>query len=68
MATKEFFRKKGIAYQEFDLSRDQAAVTRMLRLTRQKRVPVIQKGESFIVGFKVEEIEKMIDSEKEIRI
>ncbi|MBA4393054.1 MAG: hypothetical protein C0407_05830 [Desulfobacca sp.] len=59
MATKEFFRQKGIVYQEFDLSKDQTAVTRMLKLTRQKRVPVIQKGEKFVVGFMAEEIEKL---------
>ena len=62
LATKEFFRQKGIAYQEFDLSQDQAAVKKMLKLTRQKRVPVIQKGEKFLVGFNSGEIEKFIDS------
>ncbi|MBI4767206.1 MAG: glutaredoxin family protein [Deltaproteobacteria bacterium] len=61
--TKEFFRQKGIAFQEFDLSTDKAAVTRMLRLTRQKRVPVIQKGEKFVVGFEAGEIEKLIISQ-----
>ncbi|MBI5604972.1 MAG: glutaredoxin family protein [Deltaproteobacteria bacterium] len=60
MAAKEFFRQKGIAFQEFDLSKDQGAVTRMLRLTRQKRVPVIQKGEKYVVGFHAEELEKLI--------
>jgi hypothetical protein len=34
----------------------------MLRLTRQKRVPVIQKGEKFVFGFAAEEIEKLIIS------
>jgi hypothetical protein len=34
----------------------------MLKLTRQKRVPVIQKGEKFVVGFLSEEIEKLIGS------
>jgi glutaredoxin 3 len=62
LATKEFFRQKGIAFQEFDLSRDQVAVTKMLKLTRQKRVPVIQKGENFVVGFNSGEIEKLVDS------
>ncbi|MFH0785988.1 MAG: glutaredoxin family protein [Pseudomonadota bacterium] len=62
MATKEFFRQKGLVYQDVDLSKDQAAVTRMLKLTRQKRVPVIQKGDHFVVGFKAEEIEKLLTS------
>jgi hypothetical protein len=34
----------------------------MLKLTRQKRVPVIQKGEKFLVGFNSDEIEKLMDS------
>jgi len=62
VAAKEFFRQKGIAFQEFNLSKDQAAVTRMLRLTRQKRVPVIQKGEKYVVGFNAQEIEKLLGS------
>jgi glutaredoxin len=62
LAAKEFFRQKGIPYQEFDLSKDQEAVTRMLRLTRQKQVPVIQKGEKYVVGFKAEEIEALLNS------
>jgi glutaredoxin 3 len=51
-----------MVFQEFDLSKDQGAVTKMLKLTRQKRVPVIQKGEKFVVGFDSGEIEKLIDS------
>ena len=35
-------------------------MVRMLKLTRQKQVPVIQKGEQFLVGFNKEEIEKLI--------
>jgi hypothetical protein len=34
----------------------------MLKLTRQKRVPVIQKGEKFVVGFDAGEIENLISS------
>lgn len=57
---KEFLRRKNIAFQEHDLSQDQAAVVRMLKLTRQKQVPVIQKGEHYLVGFNQEEIEKLL--------
>jgi len=34
----------------------------MLKLTRQKRVPVIQKGEKYLVGFNKEEIERLLKS------
>jgi hypothetical protein len=32
----------------------------MLRLTRQKRVPVIQQGDRFLVGFKAPELEEFL--------
>ena len=57
---KEFFHQKGVTYQEFDLSQDQEAVVRVLRLTRQKRVPVIQKGDRFLVGFNAQELENFL--------
>jgi hypothetical protein len=49
-----------VTYQEFDLSQDQEAVVRVLRLTRQKRVPVIQKGDRFLVGFNAQELENFL--------
>jgi len=57
---KEFFHQRGVTYQEFDLSQDQEAVVRVLRLTRQKRVPVIQKGDRFLVGFNAQELENFL--------
>jgi hypothetical protein len=35
-------------------------VVRLLRLTRQKRVPVIQKGDRYLVGFNAQELEKFL--------
>jgi glutaredoxin 3 len=60
---KEFFHQRGVTYQEFDLSRDQEAVVRMLRLTKQKRVPVIQKGDRFLVGFNARELEQFLSAD-----
>ncbi len=57
---KEFFHQKGLTYQEFDLSQDREAVVRMLRLTRQKRVPVIQRGARYLVGFNARELEQFV--------
>ena len=34
----------------------------MLRLTRQKKVPVIQKGERYLVGFNAQELEQFLTS------
>jgi hypothetical protein len=49
-----------VTYQEFDLSRDREALARMLRLTRQKRVPVIQRGDRYLVGFNARELEPFL--------
>jgi len=57
---KEFFHQKGVNFQEFDLSLDQEALVLMLRLTRQKRVPVIQQGDRFLVGFNALELEQFL--------
>ena len=57
---KEFFHQKGVNFQEFDLSQDQEAVVRVLRLTRQKRVPVIQQGARYLVGFNAQDLEKFL--------
>jgi glutaredoxin len=57
---KEFFHQKGVNFQVFDLSLDQEAVVLMLRLTRQKRVPVIQQGDRFLVGFNALELEQFL--------
>ena len=67
LATKEFFRNQGIAYQDFNLSQDQEAVTRMLRLTRQKIVPVIQRGERYLVGFNAAELERSLKTLSRIK-
>jgi hypothetical protein len=32
----------------------------MLRLTRQKRVPVIQQGDRYLVGFNAREVERFL--------
>ena len=57
---KEFYHQKGENLQEFDLSLDQEAMVLMLRLTRQKRVPVIQQGDRFLVGFNALELEQFL--------
>jgi glutaredoxin len=57
---KEFFHQKGLTYQEFDVSQDQEAMVRMLKLTKQKRVPVIQKDDRFLVGFNAQELEQFL--------
>ena len=37
-------------------------MVRVLRLTHQKRVPVIQKGDRFLVGFKAQDLEEFLSA------
>ena len=49
-----------MTYQEFDLSQDQEAVVRLLRLTHQKRAPVIQQGDRYLIGFNAQDLEQFL--------
>lgn len=60
---KEFLTQKGIAFEAFDVSKDKEALKEMKTITGGARsVPVIAVGESVILGFDQEAIEKAIAS------
>lgn len=48
---KEYLDSKGIAYQNFDVSSDEAAREEMVKISGQMGVPVIVAGKEIIVGF-----------------
>ncbi len=50
-AAKEFFKEKGIQYDEFDVGTDVAKRKEMIDLTGQLGVPVIRIDNSIMVGF-----------------
>lgn len=50
-AVKEYFKSKGVHYQEKDLTQDQAATKWVLEHTGQLAVPVIDLNGTVIVGF-----------------
>jgi len=50
-AAKQFLRERGIAYQEINVAKDLKAAERMIKLSGQTGLPVIEIGGEVIVGF-----------------
>lgn len=50
-AVKEYFKQKGVKYQEKDLTKDQEAAKWVFNNTGQLAVPVIDMNGTIIVGF-----------------
>jgi glutaredoxin 3 len=57
---KEFFKSKGINYQEFNVAADDAAREEMVQKSGQLGVPVIDIEGEIFVGFNRNEIEKAV--------
>jgi glutaredoxin-like YruB-family protein len=58
--TKEFFAKKGIKYEEINVSSNMEAREEMVRKSHQLGVPVIEIGNEIIVGFDRVTIEEVL--------
>jgi len=59
-AAKEYFRKKGIEYEEKNVEKDIQAREEMIEKSGQLGVPVIDIEGKIIVGFSPEEIEEAL--------
>ncbi|OGI96121.1 NrdH-redoxin [Candidatus Nomurabacteria bacterium RIFCSPLOWO2_02_FULL_42_17] len=57
---KDFFKEKGVAYQEFDVVSDLAKRHEMIEKSGQMGVPVITIGDDLIVGFDRQQISKLL--------
>jgi glutaredoxin 3 len=57
---KDFFDKNGFAYEEVDVSVDEAAAKDMVARTNQMGVPVIEIGDEIVVGFNKGQIEEIL--------
>jgi len=60
---KEFLSRRGVPFQEFDVSLDREAAVRMIRLSKQQGVPVITVDENVIVGFDRRRLEQLLPQE-----
>ena len=50
-AAKKFLKEKGVNYKEVNVARDIQAAERIIKMTGQSAVPVIEIDGEFIVGF-----------------
>lgn len=57
---KKFLDARHVAYHEFDVMNDREARERMIALSHQRGVPVIDLGDEVFVGFNRAELEKAL--------
>jgi len=58
---KEYFRSKGIEFEEIDVSRDERAALEMIQKSGQMGVPVIEIDGKIVVGFDKEKIDELLN-------
>jgi glutaredoxin-like YruB-family protein len=57
---KAYLNDKGVNYLEFNIATDSQAAQRIIEITGQRSVPVITKGDRYVVGFDPDRLESMI--------
>ena len=57
---KDFFKEKGVKYEEFNVSTDLAKRKEMVEISGQMGVPVIDIGGDIVVGFDEVELTKLL--------
>ena len=57
---KDWFKEKGIEYEEFDVSVDEAKRNELIEKTGQMAVPVITIGDETIIGFDKAKISELL--------
>ena len=55
---KRYFKERGVPFKEINIERDTEASRDIVRMTGQRGVPVIKIGNSWIVGFDKDRVEK----------
>lgn len=58
---KEFFKERGLEFEEIDVSQDERAAKEMIEKSGQMGVPVIEIDEEIIVGFDLPKIKEVLD-------
>jgi len=59
-AAKEFFKEKGVQYEEFNVATDLPKRTEMVEKSGQMGVPVILVGDQVVVGFDKERLGQLL--------
>ena len=61
---REFFKEKGIAYKEYDVSKDEKAQKEMLEKSHQSAVPVFDIDGKILINFNRAQLEEIIEEQK----
>lgn len=62
---KEYFRGRGIEFEDIDVSKDRAAAIEMIETSGQMGVPVIDIDGDIVIGFDVPRIEEIMKRKSE---
>lgn len=57
---KRYLADRGLEYREVDVAKDRAGLKRMVLLTGQRGVPVIEVGEHAMIGWDKQEFERLL--------
>lgn len=57
---KRYLRENGVQYEEIDVSEDADACEELLKLTGSLQLPVIQRGEGFVIGYSRRRIDELL--------
>ncbi len=57
---KSYLNDKGVTFKELNVAADSQAAQRMIEITGQRSVPVITRGEKYVVGFDQDRLASMI--------
>jgi len=58
--TKEFLRENGVEFEDIDVSADRAQAQKMIELSQQRGVPVLDIEGQIVTGFDKEKIKELL--------
>ena len=61
LKAKDYFKKKGVQYTEYNVAQDKEALKEMIRISGGRSVPVISAGEEVLIGFDQARVDKILE-------
>lgn len=61
---KDYFKKRGVEYREYNVAQDREALQEMIKLSGGRSVPVIAAGDEVMIGFDQGRLDKILEEEK----
>ncbi|UMZ72753.1 Glutaredoxin [Natranaerofaba carboxydovora] len=57
---KELLSQENVSFEEVDVSQNPDAVQELVELTGEMKVPVVRKGDNFVIGADKEKIKELV--------